>query len=77
MTENSLSRVGVVRAMARSDHCRWVSTPRWARVSWNVTSSCQRHLRDDRYYETCAREAVSALSTTVLVTVEASERRGH
>jgi hypothetical protein len=25
-----------------SDHCRRVSTPRWARASANVTSSCQR-----------------------------------
>ena len=33
---------GVVRAMARSDHWRWVSTPRCARASWKVTSSCQR-----------------------------------
>ena len=32
----------VVRAMARSDHWRWVSMPRWVRTSWKVTSSCQR-----------------------------------
>src|SRR3954469_16062387 len=37
--ENSPSRQGVVRAMARSDHWRWVSTPRCARVSWNVVES--------------------------------------
>jgi len=40
--ENKPKRAGVVRAMARSDHWRWVSTPRWARTSWKVTSSCQR-----------------------------------
>jgi hypothetical protein len=28
----------VVRSMAMSDHCRWVSTPRWRRTSANVTS---------------------------------------
>ena len=32
----------MVRRMARSDHWRWVSTPRWARTSWKVTSTCQR-----------------------------------
>ena len=36
------SRQGVVRAMARSDHWRWVSTPRWSRTSRKVTSTCQR-----------------------------------
>ncbi len=41
-TENRPSRQGVVRAMALSDHCRWVSTPRWSRTSRKVTSSCQR-----------------------------------
>ena len=40
--ENSASRQGVVRAMARSDHWRWVSTPRWSRTSRKVTSTCQR-----------------------------------
>ena len=40
--EKSPSRAGVVRAMARSDHWRCVSTPRWVRTSWKVTSSCQR-----------------------------------
>src|SRR5215213_3254074 len=29
--ENSASRQGVVRAIALSDHWRWVSTPRWSR----------------------------------------------
>jgi uncharacterized membrane protein YfcA len=32
----------VVRAIARSDHWRWVSTPRWSRTSRNATSACQR-----------------------------------
>ena len=27
MRENRPSRMGLVRAMARSDHCRWVSKP--------------------------------------------------
>src|ERR687894_2028044 len=31
--ENSANRQGVVRAIALSDHCRWVSTPRWSRTS--------------------------------------------
>jgi hypothetical protein len=39
--ENRASRQGVVRAMALSDHCRCVSTPRWARASWKVTSTVQ------------------------------------
>src|SRR5260370_9617522 len=38
MSENRPSRAGVVRAMARSDHWRWVSTPRCSRVSWKVVS---------------------------------------
>jgi hypothetical protein len=36
-SENHASRTGVVRAMARSDHCRWVSKPRCARASSHVT----------------------------------------
>ena len=40
--ENSPSRQGVVRAIAWSDHWRWVSTPRWSRTSRKVTSTCQR-----------------------------------
>ncbi len=40
--ENRASRQCVVRAMALSDHCRCVSTPRWARASWKVTSTVQR-----------------------------------
>ena len=40
--ENSPSSAGVVRAIARSDHWRCVSTPRWARTSWNVVSTRQR-----------------------------------
>ena len=37
-----------MRAMARSDHWRWVSTPRWVRTSWKVTSSCQRSTNHSR-----------------------------
>jgi hypothetical protein len=33
-----------VRSMARSDHCRWVSTPRWARLSSKVVSKLQRFM---------------------------------
>ena len=40
--ENKASRQGVVRAMARSDHWRCVSTPRWRRTSANVTSTDQQ-----------------------------------
>ena len=36
---------GVVRAMARSDHWRWVSTPGWRRTSANVTSTDQRRTK--------------------------------
>ena len=41
--EKSPSRAGVVRAMARSDHWRCVSTPRWVRTSWKppVASAVQ------------------------------------
>lgn len=41
-SENIPNSVGVIRAMARSDHCRPVSTSRWARHSWNVVSTDQR-----------------------------------
>jgi phosphatidylserine/phosphatidylglycerophosphate/cardiolipin synthase-like enzyme len=34
--EKRPSRTGVVRRIALSDHWRWVSTPRWARVSSKV-----------------------------------------
>lgn len=40
--ENRASRQGAVRAIAMSDRCRCVSTPRWARTSWKVTSTLQR-----------------------------------
>src|ERR1019366_3127113 len=46
--ENRPSRTGVVLRMARSDHWRWVSTPRWARVSSKVTSTCQRLMNQSR-----------------------------
>ncbi len=41
-TEYSPSTQGVSRSIARSDHCRCVSTPRWARVSSKVTSIGRR-----------------------------------
>src|SRR4051794_33723801 len=37
-SEYSPSRQGVWRSIAVSDHCRCVSTPRWARASSKVTS---------------------------------------
>ncbi len=48
--EKSPSRTGVVRAMARSDHWRWVSRPRWVRTSRKVTSSCQRRTNHSRIW---------------------------
>ena len=48
--EKRPSRTGVVRAMARSDHWRWVYTPRWVRTSWKVTSSCQRRTNHSRIW---------------------------
>ena len=39
------SSAGVVRAIALSDHWRCVSTPRWARVSAKVTSTCHRRTK--------------------------------
>src|SRR3954451_12219007 len=41
-SEKRPSSAGVVRAIARSDHCRCVSTPRCRRTSANVTSTDQR-----------------------------------
>ena len=41
-SENRPSSSGVVRWIARSDHWRWVSNPRWRRLSWKVTSTAQR-----------------------------------
>ncbi len=44
-TEKRPSRQGVVRAIARSDHWRWLSTPRCRRTSVKVTSTCQRRTK--------------------------------
>jgi hypothetical protein len=52
--ENIANRPGVVPAMAQSDHCRCVSTPRWARSSSNVTSSFQRSIN---HWRTCTSVA--------------------
>ena len=46
MNEYISSNAGVVRAMARSFHCRCVSTPRCVRTSWNGTSTL-RHAGPD------------------------------
>src|SRR5918911_1998889 len=56
--ENRPSRAGVVRAMARSDHWRWVSRPRWRRASSKVTSSCQRWTNQARIWSGVARTSV-------------------
>ena len=56
--EKRPSRMGVVRAMARSDHWRWVSMPRWVRASWKVTSSCQRRTNHWRIWIGSAEESV-------------------
>lgn len=37
-----------MRAMARSEHCRWVPSPGWRRASPNVTSTCQRRREGDQ-----------------------------
>ena len=39
---------GVVRAIAKGDHWRWVSTPRWRRASSKVTSMDQRKTKSWR-----------------------------
>src|SRR5438552_14940124 len=41
-SENRPNKAGVVRSIACSFHCRWVSTPRWVRTCWKVVSNCQR-----------------------------------
>ncbi len=43
-TRKSPKRHGVVRPMARRDHGRWVSNPRWARTASQVTAICHRPL---------------------------------
>jgi hypothetical protein len=43
-SEYSANTAGVVRALALPCHCRWVSIPKCARASANVTSASQRHL---------------------------------
>ena len=56
--ENNPSSAGVVRRMARSDHCRYVSTPRWARISWNVVSMRQRETNQPRMRSGVAARSV-------------------
>lgn len=41
-------RFAIVRRMARSDHCRCVSTPRWRRASSKVVSTRQRRTNQRR-----------------------------
>src|SRR5829696_3309168 len=40
--EQPQSRAGVVLRIANSVHCLCVSNPRCLRISWKVTSNCQR-----------------------------------
>ena len=47
-SENNPSSAGVVRRIARSDHCRCVSTPRCSRTSWKVVSIRQRNTKRPR-----------------------------
>ena len=42
---NKANTKGVLRAMAWSFHCRWVSIPRWARASSKVVSTVQRWMK--------------------------------
>src|SRR3974377_2198723 len=65
--ENKPSRTGVVRRIALSDHWRWVSTPRGARTSANVTSTCHlltNHARmsPGRALRSVARKACASSS---------------
>src|SRR5271165_2341880 len=45
ISEYNPSSAGVVRRIARSDHCRCVSTPRCSRTSWKVVSIRQRNTK--------------------------------
>src|SRR5215471_2586219 len=47
-SEYSPSTHGVVRATAWADHCRWVSSPRWARAAAKVPSTCPRNPNHSR-----------------------------
>src|SRR5215468_10599976 len=57
MMENRPSSAGVERKIALSDHWRWVSTPKCARTSSNVTSTCQRRTNHARM--SCGRASRS------------------
>src|SRR5215217_4119250 len=50
MSENRPNSTGVVRRIANSDHCLCVSNPRCLRISWNVTSNCQRITNQERIF---------------------------
>ena len=47
-----------MRAIAGSDHCRWVSTPRWRRTSAKVTSIDQRRTNQRRMSSGSASRSV-------------------
>src|SRR5215216_3600750 len=58
ISENSPSKAGVVRRIANSDHCLCVSNPRCLRISWKVTSSCQRITNQQRIFLGSASRSV-------------------
>jgi hypothetical protein len=58
ISENNPSRAGVVRRMARSDHWRCVSMPRWTRTSWNVVSTRHRETNHPRISSGVASRSV-------------------
>src|SRR4029434_10950128 len=62
--ENRANRLGVVRAIAWSDHWRWVSSPRWARLSSNVTSRDQRMTTHSRICSGVACRSVQENAST-------------
>src|SRR5688572_9149506 len=58
MSENSPNRAGVVLRIANSDHCLCVSNPRCLRISWKVTSNCQRITNHERIFLGSASRSV-------------------
>src|ERR687890_2151250 len=57
-SENSPKSAGVARRIAKSDHWRCVSNPRWLRASWKVTSNCQRITNQQRIFLGSASRSV-------------------
>src|SRR5215218_3976084 len=57
-TENNANSAGVVLWIANSDHCLCVWNPRCLRISWKVTSSCQRITNQQRIFLGSASRSV-------------------